>query len=247
MNLPLISIITVVRNNRIGIVKTLDSALLQTYPNLEIIVIDGASTDGTREIIESYSYRISTFVSEPDKGVYDAMNKGIRLSHGDFVNFMNSGDTFHTPDAIGQMHLEQVKDSNTIVYGDVSVTYYDGTYREKPAEFFKTSMKFKGIGICHQTIFFPGHELRKHQYDLSYRIAADYALTYYMWKAGTQFLYREVIVADYEWGGGISSDPYGLVKVYKENARVAHQQWNPLYWAKLMLEYWRLWQKKKSG
>ncbi len=245
MKYPLVSIITVVWNNKAGIRKTLDSILGQTYPNMEVIVIDGGSTDGTREIIEEYTSQLSYFISEPDHGVYDAMNKGIRLSHGDYVNFMNSGDTFHTPDAIESMHLEEVENSNTIVYGDTSVSYYDGTYREKPAEFFKTYMKFKGIGICHQTMFFPGEELRKRQYDLSYRIVADYALTYDMWKSGTHFLYRDIIVADYEWGGGISSDPYGLIKVYKENARVARQQWNPLFWGKIMLEYWRLWVKRK--
>ena len=244
MKYPLVTIITAVRNNKDGIVKTLDSVFSQTYPNIEIIVIDGDSTDGTRETIEAYSDRISYFVSEPDKGVYDAMNKGIAVSHGDFVNFMNSGDSFHSPETISLIHLEEVSDPNILVYGDTNVTYYDGTYRERPAEFFKTCMKFKGVGICHQSMFFPGEGLRKRKYDLAYKISADYALVYDLWRSGTKFLYRNLIVANYEWGNGLSSDPYGLIKVYRENARVARQEWNPLYWAKLMLEYWRLWRKK---
>ena len=244
---PLVTVITAVRNNKEGIRKTLESIFSQTYSNLEVIVIDGASTDGTMEVVREYADKIDYAVSEPDKGVYDAMNKGIAASHGDFVNFMNSGDTFHAPDVIEAMRLEEIENPNTLVYGDTSVTYFDGTYRERPAEFFKTRMKFKGVGICHQTMFFPGQELRQRRYDLSYRIVADYALVYDLWQSGTLFLYRPLIVADYEWGSGISSDPYGLIKVYRENARVARQQWNPLYWAKILLEYWRLWRKKVTS
>lgn len=247
---PLVSVVTVVRNDVENIERTLNSVIEQTYPNIEMIIIDGASTDGTKEVIEKWrsnhqekNGRIIQILSEPDRGVYDAMNKGIKLSHGCFVNFMNSGDVFHSSDTIEMMHLEDVS-PNTIVYGDTDTTYGDATLREKPREFFNTYMKFKGIGICHQTMFFPGEELRKRQYDLSYRIVADYALSYDMWKTGTQFLYRDIIVADYKWGGGISSNPLGLIEVYKQNARVAKQLWNILFWAKIMLEYWRLWKKK---
>ena len=254
MNYPLISVITVVRNDIKNIERTLCSVTGQTYTNIEFIILDGASTDGTREVIEQWmqknerqiSNRKVRFLSEPDKGVYDAMNKGIKLSTGDYVIFMNSGDSFHDLSSIEMMHLEDVMQPNTIVYGDTYITYGDAWQRESPKEFFNTYMKFKGIGICHQTMFFPGNELRKRQYDLSFHIVADYALAYDMWKAGTSFLYKDIIVADYKWGGGISSDPFGLVKVYKENARVAHQQWNPLFWAKIILEYWRLWQKRRK-
>ena len=153
---PLVTVITAVRNNKEGIRKTLESIFSQAYPRLEVIVIDGASTDGTMDVVREYADRIDYVVSEPDKGVYDAMNKGIAASHGDYVNFMNSGDTFHAADVIAEMHLEEVDTPSTLVYGDTSVTYFDGTYRERPAEFFKTRMKFKGVGICHQTMFFPG-------------------------------------------------------------------------------------------
>ena len=241
------SVITVVRNDVKNIIRTIKSVKGQTYSNIEHIIIDGASTDGTKEAIERYldaNEGDFTFVSEPDKGVYDAMNKGIKLSHGAFVNFMNSGDVFHSFNVIEMMHLEGVEKPNTIVYGDTYVTYGDNSQREKPREFFNTYMKFKGIGICHQTMFYPGKEIRSRQYDLSYRIVADYALTYNMWKSGTLFLYRNIIVADYIWGNGISSNPYGLIEVYRENAKVVSQLWNPLFWAKIVLEFYRLFTKR---
>ena len=160
MNYPLISVITVVRNDIKNIERTLSSVFEQTYPNIEMVIIDGASTDGTKEVIEQWVKHHChdgvglldgklQFISEQDKGVYDAMNKGIRKSHGTFVNFMNSGDVFHSSNVIEMMHLENVS-PNTIVYGDTNTIYGDVTQREKPREFFKTYMKFKGIGICHQ-------------------------------------------------------------------------------------------------
>lgn len=239
-----VSVVTAVWNDAEHIEKTIQSVLSQTYQNIEYIIIDGGSKDGTVEVFKKYADKLSYWISEPDKGVYDAMNKGIAATTGDFVIFMNSGDTFHSEDAIEKMCLDNV-DKNTIVYGNVSVKYWDGVYIEKPHEFFKTSMKFKGVGICHQTVFFPGEDLRKMKYDLSYRIASDYYLMYRMWKEGVNFVYRDVIVADYEWGNGISSNPYKLLDVYRENARVCSQQWNPLYWAKLALEYYRLKKKQK--
>jgi len=239
----IVSVITVVRNDKNNIEKTINSVLAQTYKDIEFIVLDGASSDGTRDVIEKHSSQISYWKSEPDKGVYDAMNKGIKASTGDFVIFMNSGDTFHTDDAIEKMLLEEVE-SNTIVYGNVSAKYWDGVYIEKPKPFFNTIMRFKGIGINHQTMFFPGEVIRNMAYNLSYKIAADYDLAYRMWKNGVLFLYRDVVVADYEWGNGISSNPFKLLEVYRENARVCHQQWSPLYWAKLALEYYRLRRKR---
>lgn len=237
---PLVTVITVVRNDVAHIEKTLQSVLAQTYGHIEYIVLDGASTDGTREMIEQYADRISYWKSEPDKGVYDAMNKGIALSHGVWVNFMNSGDVFHTATVIEEMCLQQAE---TLYYGSVLEKYWDGDKVAKPRPFFHTPWKFKGVGICHQTMFFPGDLVRATAYDLSFPIAADYDLVYRLWKQGMPCEERDVVVADYVWGNGISSNPYKLIDVYKENARVCHQQWHPMYWAKLVLEYWRLWRK----
>lgn len=242
----LISIITVVRNDVSHISSTIESVLSQSYPSIEYIVIDGASTDGTKEVIEKYADCMNYWKSEPDKGVYDAMNKGIALSTGDFVYFLNSGDTLLSSTTLADMHLEQVEDKNTIVYGNVLAKYWDGEYVEKPMPFFDTCMKFKGIGINHQTMFFPGDVIRHFMYDLRFRIAADYDMAYRMWKQGIKFLYRDVTVARYEWGNGISSNPNKLLDVYRENAQVCHQEWSPLYWLKMMLEHYRLWKKRRS-
>ena len=242
-----ITIITVVRNDVGHLESTMQSVLQQTLSEIEYLVIDGDSSDGTVELIKKYSDKLTRWISEPDKGVYDAMNKGLALSTGDFVYFLNSGDTLLSSTTLADMHLEQVEDKNTIVYGNVLAKYWDGEYVEKPMPFFDTCMKFKGIGINHQTMFFPGDVIRHFKYDLRFRIAADYDMAYRMWKQGIKFLYRDVTVARYEWGNGISSNPNKLLDVYRENAKVCHQEWSPLYWLKMMLEHYRLWKKRKNG
>lgn len=89
-----LSIITINLNNKAGLQKTIDSVVAQTYKDFEWIIIDGGSADGSCELIEKYADNISYWISEPDKGIYNAMNKGIRLSHGEYLYFLNSGDSF---------------------------------------------------------------------------------------------------------------------------------------------------------
>jgi len=254
-NHPLLFVITVVRNDVKHIVETLESVQRQNYENLVCIVQDGDSTDGTKEAIAEYAsnHEHVYWWSEPDKGVYDGMNKALKHlkevagnETNYYVNFMNSGDVFHTYTAVEEMKLEEIREKNVVVYGNVLAKYWDGNVIEKPRPFFTTPMKFKGVGINHQTMFFSRKALEGAEYDLQYKIAADYDLVYRLWKRGTQFLYRDVTVADYEWGNGISSNPYKLLDVYKENAKVCGQQWHPLYWAKMVLEYYRLWKKLRK-
>lgn len=241
-----VTVVTAVLNDAGHIEQTILSVISQTNIEIEYIIVDGGSKDGTLELIGKYKDKISLLISEPDRGVYDAMNKGIKYSTGDFVYFLNSGDVLLNPSILSKIKLEELKERNAIIYGNVVVAYGNIEALEKPRPFFNSKMKFKGIGICHQSMFFPGELIRNEKYDLSYKIAADYDLVYRLWRKGTEFLYRDITIAKYDWGKGISSNPYKLLDVYRENARVCHQQLNPLYWAKMVLEYIRL-QKKLAN
>ena len=241
-----VTVVTAVLNDAGHIEQTILSVISQTDIEIEYIIVDGDSKDGTLELIGKYKDKISLLISEPDRGVYDAMNKGIKYSTGDFVYFLNSGDVLLNPSILSKIKLEELKERNAIIYGNVVVAYGNIEALEKPRPFFNSKMKFKGIGICHQSMFFPGKLIRNEKYDLSYNIAADYDLAYRLWRKGTVFLYKDITIAKYDWGKGISSNPYKLLDVYRENARVCHQQLNPLYWAKMILEYIRL-QKKLAN
>jgi len=132
-----ISIITVVWNNAKTIKYAIDSVLNQTHKNIEYIILDGASTDGTIEIIRSYGDKISKFVSEPDKGIYDAMNKGIKLATGDVVGILNSDD-FYIDDYVIEKVVKEFEEKQVdSVYADLvfvkpddlskAVRYYDSS------------------------------------------------------------------------------------------------------------------------
>ena len=103
MATPKVSVITIGRNNREGYARTLDSVASQTDADFEFIVIDGASTDGSVDLLRQYAPYITHLVSETDRGIYNAMNKGIALARGEYCNFMNSGDVFHAPDVLSRV------------------------------------------------------------------------------------------------------------------------------------------------
>ena len=112
-----ISVVTVCYNSVDTIEETMLSVLNQTYSDVEYIIIDGGSTDGTVDIIKKYADRIAYWVSEPDNSIYDAMNKGIAVATGDYINFMNSGDSFASKDSISNV-LTNIKEDIDIVFGD---------------------------------------------------------------------------------------------------------------------------------
>jgi glycosyltransferase involved in cell wall biosynthesis len=138
MNKRKVSIITVVWNNKETIKDAIDSVLKQTYKNIEYIIIDGASTDGTVEVVQSYGEKISKFVSEPDRGLYDAMNKGIALATGDVVGILNSDDFYIDEYVIEKVVREFEEKQVDSVYADLVyvkpeniekvVRYYDSSH-----------------------------------------------------------------------------------------------------------------------
>lgn len=145
-----ISIITVTFNCQGTIESTINSILMQDFSNFELIIIDGASTDGTLNVINKYKSRIKCIVSEPDNGIFDAMNKGIERATGDFVLFMNSGDTFVNNHVLSLINFDK---EYGVIYGNMVINFRNKKLECKPEPFFKSKDYIKTMGICHQCIF----------------------------------------------------------------------------------------------
>lgn len=174
---PKFSIITVTYNAAEVLEDTIQSIVTQTYKNLEYILVDGGSTDGTPDIIHKYREHITTVVSEPDRGLYDAMNKGIRLATGDYLCFLNAGDGLHEDDTLLQMvHSINGTDLPGVLYGETDIVDSQGHFlhaRRLSAPDVLTWKSFKkGMLVCHQA-FFARRDLVE-PYDLQYRFSADF-------------------------------------------------------------------------
>lgn len=195
---PLISIITVVYNGEQFLEETIQSVINQTYDNIEYIIIDGGSTDGTVDIIKEHEEKIDYWVSKKDNGIYDAMNKGIDLVSGDWINFMNAGDSFYNNDVLEQLFtLNKFKNIN-IIYGNHKVIY---PHKTRIAKAGNIEDIWKGSQFCHQSSFVSAKVHRKHKFNLSNRIGADFELFYTFYKKKMNFKYIDIIVANYSAGG----------------------------------------------
>lgn len=226
--MPLLSIVTVCRNAAEVLEKTLCSVLSQDYPALEYHVIDGASTDSTSTLLKKYAPLFSEkgivfrVVSETDAGIYDAMNKGIRAARGEWINFMNAGDAFASPDAIRRLFLPQLSATCGVVYGNVVLHKAFGLIEIKPKPLAGLEKK---MVFCHQSAFVRSHLLSAHLFELRYRLAADYESFRFLWKQGVEFSYRDVAVAIFEAEEGVSSSNRLRVNREKAQIRGIDQTW----------------------
>ena len=160
-----LSIITINYNNSEGLRKTIESVVNQTWYDFEYIIIDGGSTDGSVEIIKEYANRIDYWVSEPDKGIYNALNKGLAVAKGEYCNFMNSGDCFYSFST-----LEQVFASKPMVDIICGNTYTDKLKAPPKTITFDTLFN---VSICHQCAFIRTSMMKKYGYDEKYKIVSD--------------------------------------------------------------------------
>lgn len=175
-----ISIITAVYNNRDEIEIAINSVLSQTYKNIEYIIVDGGSTDGTVEIINRHIDKISRFISEPDKGIYDALNKGLSIASGDIIGLLHSDDIFASNMVIEKIAETFIQDNYDAVYGDLE--YVSKTDTSKVIRYWKSSQFdaanfYKGWMPPHPTLFMKKKIYEEYgNFDTSYKIASDYDL-----------------------------------------------------------------------
>ena len=198
---PRLSIITIVYNNAKDIERTMFSVLNQSYPNIEYIIVDGNSTDGTREIISKYETKLSKFISEPDKGIYDAMNKGLSLATGDYVLFMNSGDEIYASDTVAEVF--QTATSADIYYGETEMYNEQwqslGQRRHSTPEHFNWKCFKYGMNISHQAIYVKRSITSP--FDLQYKYSADIDWIIKAAKRSSNIVNTHLYVAKYLVGG----------------------------------------------
>ena len=181
-----ITYITITYNAEAVLKRTLDSVLCQDYPKISHFIIDGASTDGTMAIIDDYVRRSNEadnghrvqVTSEPDKGIYDAMNKGLRSIDGSYVCFLNAGDFLPAPDIVSKI-VEQIreKDSPAVLYGDTDIVDGEGRFlhhrRLSPPEHLTWKSFRQGMLVCHQAFYARTDFAIATPYDMQYRYSAD--------------------------------------------------------------------------
>lgn len=216
---PFISIITAVRNNGNTLEKTIKSIISQTYKNLEYIVIDGASTDGTLDIIRQYEDQISYWISEPDVGIYDALNKGIKKATGDWLYFIGADDVLDSPNVIDSIFSNQLLDDFDIIYGDVMI----GSRRLAKGVFGEI-LKLKNT-IQHQGTFYNRRVFQDFLYQPIFLCSSDYELNLKLYLQGAKHLKLDKIVA--RCGNqGISNQ--GNIKNYLEENWARSHYLNPI-------------------
>jgi glycosyltransferase involved in cell wall biosynthesis len=213
---PLITVVTVVYNGEEFLEETILSVINQTYDNVECIIIDGGSTDDTLDIIKKYEHAIDYWVSEKDVGIYDAMNKGISLSSGELINFMNAGDRFIDSGVFSYLDFK-ILEKNEILVGDAK--YLSG----KIFQSLKHPIYLKN-SIHHQAAFYPISLFKKLGfYSLDYSILSDYEKNYRAIKNGFYFIkhnYIFVLCSD----GGVSDKPNFIN--YKEEIEIRNKLLN---------------------
>jgi glycosyltransferase involved in cell wall biosynthesis len=199
---PLVSVITVTYNAERYLEQTILSIINQTYKNIEYIIVDGKSTDQTTYIIAQYSHHISNWVSEQDTGIYDAMNKGIKLSNGELIGILNAGD-FYQSDAVEQMVSAYLANPQIgIFHGNINYYWENGVFFKEKKANPDLSVLYRENNIFHPTFFVTKLIYHKNGlFDLRYRISADLDFAIRNYKKGVQFFYLDKVITNFRLGG----------------------------------------------
>lgn len=206
----IVTIITVCRNHAQELERTIRSVESQTWQEKEYLVIDGASTDDTLDVIKAHEASITRWVSEPDQGIYDAMNKGVRMARGEWVIFMNAGDTFASDDTLQRVFGSP--QNADVIYGDV----IKGELVKK-AEAPRNAHR---MFYCHQSAFVRTRCLREFPFDIRHRMSADFKQVKQLYLSGKTFLQLDFPVANFDTQGvsnrNRSAGLYDNIQVIRE-------------------------------
>lgn len=225
---PKITVITVSYNAETYIEATIKSVISQTYSNLEYIIIDGKSSDRTIDIVTKYKTQIDIIISERDEGIYDAMNKGIELAHGEWIIFMNAGDLFASSTIIDEIFINNYSNSD-VLFGNVINKYEWGCTVHIGRNF---NGKENRLPFSHQSVFARAEILKENLFDTSFRSAADHDQLYKLYKKGYVFQHVEKNVAIYDVYGLSSSS----MQTFKDVARI-----NNITGIKYLFKFFKSW------
>lgn len=194
-DLPRISIVTVTYNAGQLAEKTLANLASQNYPDKEVIVVDGNSTDNTCDIIQRHAAdgTVTAWVSEPDRGIYDAMNKGVGMATGEWVIFMNAGDVFASDNVLQQVFSHDLS-ATDVVYGDV---VKNGEVKVAPDSYYL----YHRMIFCHQCVFTRRKCLAEHPFDITHRLSADFKSFIILYKNNARFKHVAIPIAVFDTEG----------------------------------------------
>ena len=205
--MPLISIVTVVYNAENVIEDTIKSLLAQTFTNYEYIIIDGQSTDNTHVIIDTYRTHITTYISEPDKGIYDAMNKGLSLASGKWVYFLNAGDRFYNSDVLQKISQNYLADEKAIICGRVKLV---DNFKNKLLTGYYPLFEVHGrnfrklftSAFCHQALLIPRKAYNEVDgFNLQFKTFSDFNTVVNILNQSYKVKYVDDVISEYDING----------------------------------------------
>lgn len=223
-HLPMMTIITVVRNGEAVLERTIKSIISQTCPNLEYVIVDGASTDGTLKIIKKYEKHISRWISEPDKSLYDGMNKGLKLANGKYVLFIHAGDELYNKNTLSKVFS---KEKNADVYYGNAILINNkgeelGFYHNKAPKQLTWKSLGKGMVVCHQAFIIKKSLCT--EYDIRYRLVSDVGWMIDGLKRSEKIVNTNIKMAKFLIGGlGVQNE----YKTWKERYKMLNGYFGP--------------------